>query len=76
MFNVANSAISIGVVVLLLGVWWHERAAGRLQPSRCERRGTGDMQLLVVHSTAPAPQRLDRLLAASLPSFREPGSSH
>ena len=26
-FNVADSAISIGVVVLLLGVWWRERAA-------------------------------------------------
>ncbi len=24
-FNVADASISVGVVVLLLGVWWHER---------------------------------------------------
>jgi len=26
-FNVADSSISVGCVVLLLGVWWQERAA-------------------------------------------------
>ena len=25
-FNIANSSITIGVIVLLLGVWWNERA--------------------------------------------------
>jgi signal peptidase II len=26
-FNIADSSITVGVVVLLLGVWWQERAA-------------------------------------------------
>ena len=28
-FNVADASISVGCVVLLLGVWWQERAAKR-----------------------------------------------
>ncbi len=28
-FNIADSAISIGVVVLLLGVWWKDKKSGR-----------------------------------------------
>jgi signal peptidase II len=28
-FNIADSSISVGCVVLLLGVWWQERAAKR-----------------------------------------------
>jgi len=28
-FNVADSSITVGCVVLVLGVWWQERAAKR-----------------------------------------------
>ena len=40
-FNVADASISVGCVVLLLGVWWQERAAKKekMQPAPSEQAG-------------------------------------
>lgn len=40
-FNIADSSISVGCVVLLLGVWWQERAAKRekMQAASAEQPG-------------------------------------
>ena len=40
-FNIADSSISVGCVVLLLGVWWQERVARKekLQPSPPDQPG-------------------------------------
>jgi signal peptidase II len=40
-FNLADSAITIGVIVLLLGVWWRDRRAAHMNRPTEQINGTG-----------------------------------
>lgn len=43
-FNVADSSISVGCVVLLIGVWWQERAAKKEKAQAAEADGPTEVE--------------------------------
>ena len=70
-FNVADSAISVGVVVLLLGVWLRERdiqIRGRWPRPSSLRFPTPMLHFELPISASPE-QRLDHFLVRALPQY-------
>ena len=73
-FNIADSSISVGCVVLLLGVWWQERAgeegknAGRLRQINQAKQPVND-RVLNFRFDKKTPERLDKFLVGLLQEF-------
>jgi signal peptidase II len=56
-FNVADSSITIGVIVLLIGVWWQERHDRR--EAQRARKNDGSMETQVDSDRDGEPLRCE-----------------
>ena len=73
-FNIADASISVGCVVLLLGVWWQERTAQRRKkrrrlPPTSQAKPRVNDRVLNFHFDKETPERLDKFLVGQLQEF-------